>query len=274
MTSVTRTSTTRMPSLYIPHGGGPCFFMDWSPRDTWTRMGDFLRGLLASLPARPTAIIVVSAHWMTDDFAVTGGTAPGLLFDYYGFPPHTYELRYPAPGAPDLAARARALLTGAGFATATDNDRGFDHGVFIPLLLMAPAADIPVIQLSVRNDLDPAAHLAAGAALAALRDEGVLILGSGMSFHNMRGYGDPRFGPISDSFDGWLTGAVESDPATRNRALTQWDTAPSARLCHPPRAEEHLIPLMVAAGAGGGDAGTRIFSDRVMETTVSAFRFG
>ena len=141
-------------------------------------------------------------------------------------------------------------------------------------MLMVPQADIPVVQLSLRHDLDPQAHLDAGAALAPLRDEGVLIVGSGMSFHHMRGYGDPRFGPVSDTFDDWLTQAVEAEPSRRRAALAAWEQAPQARLCHPPRAEEHLLPLMVAAGAGGSDAGRKIFSDRVMETTLSAFRFG
>jgi aromatic ring-opening dioxygenase catalytic subunit (LigB family) len=155
-----------------------------------------------------------------------------------------------------------------------DAQRGFDHGTFIPLLLMAPQADIPVVQMSLRHDLDPRAHLAAGRALAPLRDEGVLIVGSGMSFHNMRGYGDPRFGPISDVFDEWLIQAVQSAPAKHDAALAAWDQAPQARLCHPPRAEEHLLPLMVAAGAAGRSPGTQVFSDRVMETTLSGFRFG
>ncbi|MEN3160831.1 class III extradiol ring-cleavage dioxygenase [Tistrella mobilis] len=270
---MSQAATAPMPAIYIPHGGGPCFFMDWTPRDTWTRMGDFLRGLIRGLPVRPRAILMVSAHWMTDDFAVTGAAAPELIYDYYGFPPHTYQLRYPAPGDPALAGRVVDLLGAAGLAAHVDPARGFDHGMFIPLLLAAPDADLPVVQLSIRNDLDPASHLAAGAALGALRDEGVLILGSGMSFHNMRGYGDPRFGPVSDSFDAWLTGAVEAAPATRHTALTEWADAPAARLCHPPRAEEHLIPLMVAAGAAPEGRGRKIFSDRVMETTVSAFRF-
>ena len=146
--------------------------------------------------------------------------------------------------------------------------------MFIPLLLMYPQADIPVVQLSLRADLDPAAHLEAGRALAPLREEGVLIVGSGMSFHNMRGYGDPRFGPISDEFDRWLTAAVESAPAARDAQLRQWAQAPSARLSHPPQREEHLIPLMVTAGAGTEASGRRIFSDRVLETTLSAYRFG
>lgn len=263
-----------MPTVFIPHGGGPCFFMEWNPRDAWDRMAAFLRGLRGTLPQPPRALVVVTAHWQEADFAVGAAQRPGLIFDYYGFPKHTYELQYPAPGEPALAARIGQLLGAAGLATHADDERGFDHGTFIPLLLMFPDADIPVVQLSLRQDLDAAAHLRAGRALQPLRDEGVLIVGSGMSFHNMRAYGDPRFGPVSDVFDTWLTQAVALPQPEREQALAAWDRAPQARLCHPPRAEEHLLPLMVAAGAGGADAGAKVFSDRVMQTTLSAFRFG
>lgn len=267
-------AATRMPTIFIPHGGGPCFFMDWEPRDAWGQMATYLRGIAAGLPQAPKAIVMVSAHWLEADVTVTSGPQPGLIYDYYGFPPHTYELRYPAPGNPQLAERLLALLGQAGIPARADAQRGFDHGMFIPLLLMFPQADIPVVQLSLKTSLDPAAHLAIGAALQSLRDDGVLIVGSGMSFHNMRGYGDPRFGPISDSFDAWLTAAVQAEPAARQQALTDWELAPGARLCHPPRAEEHLLPLMVAAGAAGNDLGKKVLSDRVMQTTLSAFQFG
>ena len=267
-------STSSMPTWFVPHGGGPCFFMDWNPPNAWDRMAAFLKGLAATLPARPRAIVVVSAHWLETAFSVTSATQPALIYDYHGFPPHTYALQYPAPGDPALAARVTDLLTAAGLPAQLDASRGFDHGVFIPMLLMFPAADIPVVQLSLSTTLDPALHLAAGRALQALRQEGVLIIGSGMSYHNMRGYGDPRSGPISDVFDAWLTGAVQSAPPERQQSLIDWTQAPSARLCHPVRAEEHLLPLMVVAGAAGQHPGHRVFADRVMETTLSAYRFG
>ena len=264
----------RMPTLFIPHGAGPCFFMDWNPPTAWHAMADFLKGIAATLPVRPRAIVMVSAHWLQPAFSVTGAVRPELIYDYHGFPAHTYELRYPAPGQPELAARIRQRLGQAALASSEDPQRGFDHGMFIPLKLMFPDADIPVVQLSLRSDLDPQAHIEAGRALQGLRDEGVLVVGSGMSFHNMRGYGDPRFAPISDEFDAWLSAAVEAPPAQRDLALQQWEQAPSARLCHPPRAEEHLLPLMVVAGAAGDSSGRKVFSDRVMETTLSAYRFG
>ena len=264
----------RMPIWFIPHGAGPCFFMDWNPPDAWSRTAVFLKGLAATLPRRPSAIVLVSAHWLEPVIGVTSGAQPALIYDYHGFPAHTYTLRYDAPGSPELAARIGALMGQSGQAVHAHPGRGFDHGMFIPLMLMFPDADIPVVQLSLRSDLDPQAHLQAGQALTALRNEGVLIVGSGMSFHNMRGYGDPRFGPISDEFDQWLRDAVQSEPAQRYRALVDWAQAPSARLSHPLRAEEHLLPLMVVAGAAGQDAGRHVFSDRVLETTLSAFRFG
>jgi aromatic ring-opening dioxygenase catalytic subunit (LigB family) len=263
----------RMPTLFIPHGGGPCFFMAWDPPGIWDRMAAFLRGIADTLPRRPCAIVLATAHWQEADFAVSAHPRPPMVFDYHGFPPHTYRLDYPAAGEPVLAGHVAARLADAGLPAHLDAQRGFDHGTFIPLLLMFPQADVPVVQLSLRHDLDPQAHLAAGRALAPLRDDGVLIVGSGMSFHHMRAYGDPRYAPISDAFDDWLTRAVQAAPAQRHAALAAWTQAPHARLCHPPQAEEHLLPLMVAAGAAGDSPGRKVFSDRVMETMLSGFRF-
>ncbi len=260
---------TRQPSIYIPHGGGPCFFMD-DPRGTWTGMEHFLRDLPQHLPEMPTAILVVSAHWETEGFAFTGAERPGLIYDYYGFPPHTYALRFDAPGAPWLAREAATLLSDAGLTARVDPERGLDHGVFVPLKVAFPDADVPVVEMSVERGFDPALHLAAGRALARLRDKGVLILASGMSFHNMRGYGDPRFTEPSLAFDGWLTAAVQSPDEVRAEALARWADAPAGRLSHP--REEHLLPLMVAAGASG-EPGERIYTETVMETAISGFAF-
>ena len=272
--SNTPNSKSRLPTWFVPHGAGPCFFMEWNPPQAWQRMADFLKGLASTLAEPPTAIVMVSAHWQEASFQASGAARPALVYDYSGFPPHTYALQYPAPGEPQLAVRITELLQQAKLPAQTSPTQGFDHGMFIPLMLMFPQANIPVVQLSLRSDLDPLAHLQAGQALAALREQGVLIVGSGMSFHNMRGYGDPRFGPISDEFDSWLTKAVEAEPAQRHQALVDWAQAPSARLSHPLRAEEHLLPLMLVAGAAEADRGRRVFSDRVLETTLSAFSFG
>ena len=242
------------------------------PRGTWTAMGEYLRTLPATLPEPPRAIVVISGHWEERAFAFTGAAGhPGLIFDYYGFPPETYRLTWPAPGAPWLAERGAELLRAAGLPAAIDPERGFDHGVFVPLKVMFPQAEVPVVQMSLHASLDPALHLAAGEALAPLRDEGVLVLGSGMSFHNLRAMGDLRVTEPSAEFDRWLANAAAEMPAERAARLARWAEAPHARLCHP--REEHLLPLMVAAGASR-EPGARDYGEVVLGGAVSAFRFG
>ena len=264
------TPPTRQPALYIPHGAGPCFFMDWNPPDAWDATAAYLRSIAGSLPQRPDAIVLVTAHWLAPQFTAGSAARPGMLFDYYGFPQHTYQLNYPAAGALALAEQVSELIRAAGLPAALDGERGYDHGVFIPLLLAFPDADIPVLQLSLLQDLDPEAHLAMGRALAPLRDEGVLIIGSGMSFHE-RG---PEMATASPPFDAWLHDAVlSSDSARRWQALAAWEEAPFARQVHP--TADHLLPLMVAAGAAQDDAATCIYRERLMGTVaVSSFRFG
>lgn len=258
------------PSLFIPHGGGPCFFMP-DPHGTWTSMRDYLRDLPATLPETPRAILVVSGHWEERAFTFTGASEhPGLIFDYYGFPPETYRLTWPAPGAPWLAERAAELLRSAGLPTAIDPERGFDHGVFVPLKVAFPEAEVPIVQMSLHASLDPALHVAAGEALASLRDDGVLVLGSGMSFHNLRAFGDPLVAEPSREFDRWLSETASAAPDERKAQLARWADAPFARLCHP--REEHLLPLMVAAGASHAPA-SRDYGDMVLGGAVSAFRF-
>jgi aromatic ring-opening dioxygenase catalytic subunit (LigB family) len=217
-------------------------------------------------------MVVISGHWEEPEFSLTGAARPPLIYDYSGFPPHTYQLTYPAPGSPELAERVGVLLREAGIPARTDATRGFDHGVFIPFKVVYPEAQIPIVQLSLHAGLDPAVHLAAGRALQPLREEGILIAGSGMSYHNMRGFFSGRALPGSDQFDAWLSEAVTAEPHLRDAQLQKWQSAPSAREAHP--REEHLIPLMVAAGAAGEDRGVKTFSDRVMGATVSAYRFG
>jgi aromatic ring-opening dioxygenase catalytic subunit (LigB family) len=266
-------TSARLPTLFIPHGGGPCFFMDPPPGapHLWDKMAAYLRGVIRGLPQKPKAVLVVSAHWETQRPTVIVSPRPPLLFDYYGFPEHTYRLTYPAAGAPDLAARVAALLEAAGLPTDSEAARGWDHGVFIPLLLILPDADTPVLQLSLKEGLDPAEHLAIGRALAPLRDEGVLIIGSGLSYHNLRDFFAPRGAEASEAFDAWLAQAV-ADPDRRAAALAGWAQAPGARACHP--REEHLLPLMVAAGAAEGEPGAQTYADHIMGKAVSGFQFG
>ncbi|MGC4028647.1 MAG: class III extradiol ring-cleavage dioxygenase [Steroidobacteraceae bacterium] len=260
----------RLPALFLPHGGGPCFFMD-DPAGDWTGMEGFLRSLPARLPEAPRAILIVSGHWETrGGFALTGNARPPLLFDYYGFPPHTYQLRYEAPGDPELAARIAEQLSAAGFPAALDTQRGFDHGVFVPLKVIYPQADIPMIELSLEHGLDPALHLALGAALAPLRDQGVLLMGTGMSFHNQRAYRDPRATAPSAAFDDWLTASCGLPGPGRAARLEAWADAPAARICHP--RPEHLLSLFVAAGSSEAP-GQRIYSEKVLETMISGFAF-
>jgi aromatic ring-opening dioxygenase catalytic subunit (LigB family) len=200
------------------------------------------------------------------------GEHPPLYFDYYGFPAESYRLTWPAPGDPRLGERVRVLLRGAGFETSDDAERGFDHGTFVPLKLMYPDADIPTIQLSQKSGLDPAEHLAMGRALLPLRDEGVLIIGSGMSYHNMRGFGTAHGAAISERFDVWLRDAATAEPERRDQLLREWTSAPSARQAHP--REEHLLPLMVIAGAAGRDRGRLAFNGSFARARLSAFHYG
>jgi aromatic ring-opening dioxygenase catalytic subunit (LigB family) len=215
--------------------------------------------------------LVISGHWEEPAFTASAATAPKLIFDYSGFPEHTYQLTWPAPGSPELAARVAELLSKAGLPSAVNADRGFDHGVFVPLKVAFPEARIPVVSLSLAASLDPALHLASGRALSPLRNEGVLIVGSGMSFHNLRAYLRPETVERARAFDAWLTSAVESPAAERDQLLAGWRKAPFAAYAHP--REEHLIPLMAVAGAGGDGPGKRIFSDEPMGATISAYRF-
>ena len=265
---------TRMPTLYIPHGGGPCFFMDWNPRDMWDQMGAYLKRLPQDVGQTPKALLIISAHWELADFTVQTKPNPGLLYDYYGFPEHTYRLNWPAPGSPELAARVMELATQAGLTVRSDETRDFDHGVFIPMLMAWPDADIPTIQLSMKAPLDAAEHMALGRALAPLRDEGVLIIASGMSYHSiprLMGRDVADAGVASHAFDAWLSETLTGD----RDGLLDWAKAPYARDCHP--REDHLIPLMGAAGAAEGDPVRRTYREESLGTTgiaVSAFQFG
>jgi len=241
-------------------------------RDTWHELEAYLAGFVPRLDVRPTAILVISGHWEEPRPTVNGGAAPPLLFDYSGFPAHTYALTWPACGAPKLAARVEALLGTAGIDSGSDGTRGWDHGVFVPMKVMLPKADIPLVQLSLQRGLDPKAHLAIGRALRPLRAEGVLILGSGQTYHNMRGIMGGRSPDLdAEAFDEWLRAAM-ADPETRDDALTAWEQAPGAREAQPH--EDHLLPLMVAAGAASGEPGHTDFHGHAFGKPISGFRFG
>lgn len=269
---------TRMPAIFIPHGGGPCFFMESDPVDLWDKMEAYLAGIAKDVGQTPKAILIISGHWEEDVITVQSNTAPSMLFDYYNFPPHTYELKFPAPGSPELASRVAELLDENDIDCKTDTERGFDHGVFVPLLVAFPGAEIPVVQLSLRADMDAAAHIALGQALQPLRDEGVLILGSGMSYHNLKAFFGSRTGEgnvVSDAnaFDQWLQETLTAkNTGVRNQALINWAKAPAAKSAHP--REEHLLPLHVVAGAAGADIGKIVLEDRVLGLPQLAVQFG
>jgi aromatic ring-opening dioxygenase catalytic subunit (LigB family) len=261
------------PTFFINHGGGPCFFLEPGPmRAAWKELEDYLAGFAANLAERPRAILAISGHWEERLATVNAGPAPPLLYDYSGFPPHTYALTWPAPGDPGLAFRVRELLAQAGIPNGSEEKRGWDHGIFVPLKVMFPAADIPVVQLSLQQGLDPAAHLALGHALSPLRKDGVLILGSGQSYHNLRGFFDGRpDDPAADAFDEWLQTTI-TVPEGREQALVSWEQAPGARSAQP--REDHFIPLIVAAGAAIGEPATIHFHGHVLGKPITGFRFG
>jgi aromatic ring-opening dioxygenase catalytic subunit (LigB family) len=266
--------TKRQPTFFLSHGGGPWPWLDGDFRRDFDWLEASLRALPAQLPHPPRAVLAVSGHWEAPGFAVSAAAQPGMVYDYYGFPEHTYHISYPAPGSPEVAEEVVACGRAAGIPIAIDPARGFDHGTFSMLQPMYPAADVPVVSLSLRHDLDPAAHLALGRALAPLRDRGVVIIGSGLSWHNLRMF-DARAAQPSAVFDQWLRQTLANpDPDARAAGLCAWDRAPAARLAHP--REDHLIPLMVAVGAAGDDPATVIYGQNDLRggITVSAWRFG
>jgi aromatic ring-opening dioxygenase catalytic subunit (LigB family) len=261
----------RLPTFFIPHGGGPCFFMDWHPKGAWDEMAQYLKSFANDIRDDIKAIIVISAHWEEDIIKVTGNSNPELIYDYHGFPPHTYDLKWPAKGNKVLANQISSILNAGGIACAVDEDRGFDHGVFIPLLLTFPEANIPTIQVSLCSTLSPKTHLQIGKLLQPLRDQGVLIIGSGMSYHDVSALMGRKEVIGSDTFDHWLSNSMLMPSEQREAALLDWAAAPSARLCHP--REEHLLPLHVIAGAATGGKGMIDFNDTVLGATISAYQF-
>ena len=264
----------KQPVFFLSHGGGPWPWLDGPFREGFAWLEASLKALPAQLPEPPRAVLAVSGHWEEPEFTVSSAAQPGMVYDYSGFPEHTYHIRYAAPGDPALAARVRELAAAAGIAVGDDPARGFDHGTFSMMQPIRPEADLPVVSLSMKLGYDPAAHFALGRALAPLRDEGVVIMGSGLSYHNLRMF-DARAAAPSSRFDAWLRHTLlDLPPEERAAELVRWDTAPAARQAHP--REDHLIPLMVALGAAGADPATCIYSqaDLFGGITVSSWRFG
>ncbi|HVY30867.1 MAG TPA: class III extradiol ring-cleavage dioxygenase [Polyangiaceae bacterium] len=262
----------RIPVVFLPHGGGPWPFvrLPFGSEAEQADLARYLRTVRHVPESPPQALLVISAHWEQPRPTVMNGKQPPLLFDYYGFPKESYELTWPAPGAPELAQRVQSLLAAAGIASDNDGERGFDHGTFVPLKLAYPDAEIPTVQLSLKAGLDPKEHLAIGRALEPLRSEGVFIIGSGMTYHNMRAMG-PQGRPAASAFDAWLRDAATRPARERESRLAEWTSAPAARAAHP--REEHLLPLMVVAGAAGDDVGRVSYHGTLLGLELSAYTF-
>ena len=272
--TATRSTAPRLPTYFISHGGGPWPWMKKEMGPTYDQLEAALADMPRQIGRTPKAILMVSAHWEAPVFTVQANPKPPMVYDYGGFPAHTYSVHYDAPGSPELAERVQRLIEAAGLPAALDAERGFDHGAFSPMAAIYPKADVPMVQLSLRRGLDAAEHLALGRALAPLRDEDVLIVGSGLTYHNLRNFGPQAHG-VSKAFDEWLDQAVvQGATGDRARELARWADAPSARAAHP--REEHLIPLMVAVGAAENDAGVRAYHEEAFMggLVVSSYRFG
>ncbi len=255
--------------LYFSHGGGPLPILGDPGHKA---MVEFMKKLPGSLD-KPDSVLVISAHWEEQNPTVMTHPSPSLFYDYYGFPDEAYTLEYPAPGHPELADKVSALLEKAGFSAGKDPERGFDHGLFIPMKMMYPSADIPMTQLSLKRGLDPEEHIALGKALSPLLQENILIVGSGFSFHNMQAFfRSSGKDPANDTFQDWLvdvcTGSYSAEE--RNQHLISWEDAPNARYCHP--REEHLLPLMTCQGAAGTGA-ELVFDDLIFGKRAVAFKW-
>ena len=268
-------SSNRLPTYFISHGGGPWPWLEGPFRRAFDRLEQSLRDIRQELGDAPRAVLVISGHWEEDGFAVSSGERPGMIYDYSGFPEHTYHIRYQAPGSPELARRVQALLETGGVPARLDPERGYDHGTFSIMKPLYPGEDIPLVQLSIDRGYDPEQHLRIGRLLGPLRDEGVLIIGSGLSYHNLREMRGAAGVEPSRAFDAWLQETlIRSDPSERTRRLIAWAQAPSARAAHPE--EDHLIPLMVVVGAAEQDQGVTVYhqTDLMGGITASSFRFG
>ena len=262
----------RQPSYFISHGGGPWPWIE-TMRPALAPLEESLAAIPGDLPEPPAAILMISGHWEAREVRVMHSARPPMLYDYANFPPHTYEITYPAPGAPDLAEKAAQLIAETGLPVALDDSRGFDHGTFVPAFVMYPQADVPVFQVSMLESYDPGDHFRLGRALAPLRDAGVVIVGSGLSYHNLRRFG-PQARVPSEAFDAWLGDALVQPPAERTARLLDWESAPHARTCH--AREDHLVPLFAALGAAETEAATRIYRQEMIfgGVTASSWRFG
>ena len=268
-------SNSTLPAYFVSHGGGPWPWMDGEFRRNFDQLESSIVAMGRELCDVPKAVLAISGHWEERGFAISSGEKPGMVYDYFGFPDYLYRIEYCAPGSPRLAARVEQLLKGGGIDARLDPARGFDHGTFSIMKPLYPNEDIPIVQLSLDRSLDPGLHLQVGRLLRPLRDEGVLIIGSGLSYHNLREMRDQRGVEPSRRFDAWLQETLtKSSSKERTERLIDWEQAPLARAAHP--REDHLIPLMAVVGAAEDETGVATYhqSDLFGGITASSFRFG
>lgn len=264
-------SETKAQIVYFSHGGGPLPILG---DEGHKAMIEFMQKLPDQLH-KPELILVISAHWEENTATLLGAEKPVMFYDYYGFPAQAYEIQYPAPGSPKDAKRIAEILETHHISAKIDPQRGFDHGLFIPLKLMYPEADIPCLQLSLIRGLNPAAHIALGKALRELMKENILVIGSGFSFHNLNAFSwvsKAAPDPANDVFQDWLieTCTSEFTQTEREERLLNWAKAPAARYCHP--REEHLLPLHVCQGMTDTPA-KLIFDDLILGKRGVAFKW-
>lgn len=263
----------RQPVFFVSHGGGPWPWID-TLKKQYVELERSLSQILESLVKQPKAILMISAHWEESVFTVQGAERPTMLYDYSGFPRDTYEIKYTSSGSRDLSTRVVDILKAANIDVAIDMSRGYDHGMFAPMQVINPKADIPVVQLSLKKGLDPITHIELGRQLAALRDENILIIASGLTYHNLAHF---NFTAEKQSalFDDWLGNTLlNHEGQSRNMLLCDWKQAPAARFAHP--REEHLLPIMVAVGAAENEKARRNYHETnfLGGIHVSGFMFG
>lgn len=267
------TNQNLAPVIFVPHGGGPLPLLNDPGHAELT---SFFKQLGKNIK-RPSAILMISAHWEEGQVSITSGSNPQMIYDYYGFPPESYTIKYPAPGEPELASTIYYHLAQKNIPVQLNEKRGFDHGMYVPLLLMYPEADIPTIQITIYKNMDPAKHIELGRALAEIRkSEDLLIIGSGMSFHNIPTFfsNDPVSNQRSEAFDKWLVDALTNkayDFSKREELLNNWTQAPHARFSHP--REDHLMPLLMCFGISefSNAPAEVVYDGYVMGKKVSSF---
>ncbi|MCW8879848.1 MAG: dioxygenase [Kangiellaceae bacterium] len=264
-------STNQSSIIYLSHGGGPLPLLGDPAHKP---LIETLQLCAQPIP-KPDTIVIFSAHWETNSVEITSATEPSLIYDYFGFAEESYSIRYPAKSNPRLAGEMANTISASGISVSLNETRGFDHGMFVPLKIMYPQADIPCVQISLSRNLDPELHIKLGQSLRAFKERNILFVGSGSSFHNLQHFFNPseQEKHMNDEFHRWLNRTLSDSKlseAARQNSLVNWKTAPNARFCHP--REEHLIPLHICYGLAGGKA-EQVYSCELFKMQLSCFRW-